>query len=247
MFNWLKRHKKQEIKSQQSADTQPAAKAVQINDQVISQAKRELENLKPANLPAQEQLNKLHQKLDALAERFAGGNINRVQFQELFSFYQGKVHDLESILALDPESEDWKKTVNDGQSLIIRRKFAAKLNGFSIVDHRNGMPLRTIGDFGLDPALFVPMLYAYQSATKEIFGGSARLTQIEGGKWLVFISGRVTTTIALFSTEPSQQQLKSLGEVHRVFESANINRLEQKPVDSHSLVCPHEYFLTHTL
>ncbi len=211
-------------------------------------SKREKETVNvPVNDAANQQIEKLHIKLDALAERFARGNINRVQFQELFSYYQGKIHELETYMSYFPDSQDWKNIVNEGQSIIIRRRYAAKLSGFSIIDHRNGMPLRTIGDFGLDPALFVPMLYAYQSATKEIFGGAVRLTQIEGGKYLVFVTGESTTTLALFSTEPSQQQLKTLEQVHKVFEGANVKRLQKSPIDPDSLVCPHEYFLQHSL
>lgn len=246
MFSIFKRRKKQ-TDNAQSLTSQKDFLSKTEPSLVIKQAQQELEAEKPINLPAQEQLGKMRSKLDALAERFAAGKINRLQFQELFSFYQQKVRELENILAFNPDSDEWKKIVNEGQSIIIRRKFAAKLKGFSIVDHRNGMPLRTLGDFGLDPALFVPMLYAYQSATKEIFGGQARLTQIEDGKWLVFASGETTTTMALFSTEPSQQQLETLAEVHRVFETANAGRLKQVPVDSVSLVCPHEYFLSHSL
>lgn len=246
MFSIFKRRKKQTDNAQHLTRNRDILSATEPS-LVIKQAQKELEAEKPINLPAQEQLSKLRGKLDALAQRFASGKINRVQFQELFSFYQQKVHELESMLAFNPDSDEWKKIVNEGQSIIIRRKFAAKLKGFSIVDHRNGMPLRTLGEFGLDPALFVPMLYAYQSATKEIFGGQARLTQIEDGKWLVFASGMTTTTMALFSTEPSQQQLDTLAEMHRVFETANARRLKQAPVDSTSLVCPHEYFLSHTL
>ncbi len=196
---------------------------------------------------AQEELEKLHQKMDALAQRFANGSINRAQFQELFSYYQSKANDLATLLFFNPDSEDWKNLVSEGQSIIIRRRHAAKLNGFSIIDNRNGMPIKTIGDFGLDPALFVPMLFAYQSATKEIFGGSAKLTQIEDGRWLVFISGKITTTLALFSNEPSQKQQQTLQQVHKVFETANDQRLNSKAVDLKNLVIPHEYFLKHSL
>lgn len=245
MFNWLKR--KKGSPAIDSLPTQPGSRVFPTPDPVVQREKKEEDSQKPINLPAQDQLHRYHDKLDSLAKRFASGNINRVQFQELFNYYQTKIHELETILSFNPESDEWKKVVNEGQSLIIRRKYAAKLNGFSIVDHRNGMPLRTIGEFGLDPALFVPMLYAYQSATKEIFGGEAKLTQIEDGRWLVFVSGISSTTIAMFSTEPSQQQLTSLRQIHNVFETANEQRLKKQPVDADALICPHEYFLTHAL
>ncbi len=251
MLDWLKKDRKEEEKrgsgKEEPKIKNPDASGTSDQDETVPTKKNNEIPEIPVNEAADRQIDKLHAKLDALAERFAKGNINRVQFQELFSYYQGKIHELETFLSYFPDSKDWKNIVNEGQSIIIRRKYAAKLSGFSIIDHRNGMPLRTIGNFGLDPALFIPMLYAYQSATKEIFGGAVRLTQIEGGKYLVFITGEVTTTLALFSTEPSQQQLKTLEQVHRVFESANVNRLKKSPVDPDTLVCPHEYFLQHSL
>jgi hypothetical protein len=52
-----------------------------------------------------------------------------------------------------------------------------------------------------------------------------------------------TTTLALFSTEPSQEQIKTMENVHRVFETANINLLRIMPVEAEALVCPHEYYV----
>jgi hypothetical protein len=192
---------------------------------------------------AQTYLKRLHEKVDALAERFARGGINRKQFEELFAHYQGEIQSIEQFMAMNPDSEEWKNLVSEGQSILIRRKHAAHLVGVAIYDQRSGLPIRTVGEFGVDPALFVPMLFAYQSATREIFGGAVRSTQIEGGKWLAFIPGQLSTTLALFSTEPSQEQIKTMENVHRVFETANINLLRVMPVDAGALVCPHEYYV----
>jgi len=245
MFKWLKPKKEVTQTPEQTRETRPAKKTPpEETKQALPQA---VEGKKSVSMAAEEQLEKLHAKIDAVAERFAHGEINPVQFQELYSHYQSNIQEIEQFLSLNPDSEEWKHLVADGQSMILRKRYAARLSGFAIYDHRNGMPLKTIGNFGLDPGLFVPMLYAYQSATKEIFGGAVRSTQIEGGKWLCFVSGKVTTTLALFTTEPAQQQLKTLEKIHAVFENANAERLMASPVEETTLVCPHEYYLSHPL
>jgi hypothetical protein len=245
MLNWLKPKKEKQSTPEHTRETRPAKKALQEETKEVSA--QPTETKKGVSAAAEEQLEKLHAKIDATAERFSRGEINPVQFQELYSHYQSNIQEIEQFLSMNPDSEEWKNLVADGQSMILRKRYAARLSGFAIYDHRNGMPLKTIGNFGIDPGLFVPMLYAYQSATKEIFGGAVRSTQIEGGKWLCFVSGKVTTTLALFTTEPSQQQMKSLEKIHSVFENANAERLMASPVDETTLVCPHEYYLSHPL
>jgi hypothetical protein len=192
-------------------------------------------------------LAKLRSKITALAERFASGNLNRGQFESLYSHYQREIRKIERILEHHPETDQWKKAVMEGQSILIRRMNAARLNGFSIYDNRSGIPIRTEGKFGVDPDLVVPMLFAYRSAAEEIFGAGIRTTQIEGGRWLCYIPGRVTTTIALLSAEPSKSQFIRLGELQEVFENANENSLTAQPVDSHVLVIPHKFFVGRTI
>jgi hypothetical protein len=225
--------------------------AVQARQAGSSGTTGELNGGNPVNQPsktsddAREYLEKVRAKEDALAMRFASGNINRKQFEELYANYQNEIRIIEGFLTDQDrsDSQDWRNQVNDGQSILIRRRHAAQMIGFSIYDLRTGLPLITKGDFGVDPALFVPMLFAYQSATREIFGGEVRLTQIQGGKWLCFIPGTQTSTISLFNNEPSQQQLKNLEQSHKVFEDANANQLKREIIDPDALVLPHEFFL----
>lgn len=245
MLNWLKPNKKNQSEPEPPQDTRPTKK--KAGEEEKQEPRQPADTKKGVSSAAEEQLKKLHAKIDATAERFSRGEINPVQFQELYSHYQSNIQEIEQFLSMNPDSEEWKNLVADGQSMILRKRYAARLSGFAIYDHRNGMPLKTIGNFGIDPGLFVPMLYAYQSATKEIFGGAVRSTQIEGGKWLCFVSGKVTTTLALFNTEPAQRQMKTLESIHSVFENANAERLMASPVDETTLVCPHEYYLSHPL
>jgi hypothetical protein len=201
------------------------------------------QNTLTLNQDAQRYLAKVRTKVNDLAARFAEGKINRQQFQDLYNHYQKEISMIEQYVNTEPNSDAWKQAVAEGQSIMIRRKHAARFLGFAIYDHESGIPLRTSGEFGIDPALFVPMLHSYRSATKEIFGSMVRSTQIEGGKWLCFISGKRTTTIALFSTEPSKNRIDTLDHLQSVFEHANQNLLGKPGIEPDLLVCPQEYFL----
>lgn len=192
-------------------------------------------------------LDKVRSKINLLAEDFADGKINRSQFQDLYAHYEDEIQTIEAMLTMAPESDEWKHAVTEGQSVMIRRKHNALVHGFSIYMNDSGMPVKSLGQFGVDPALFVPMLSSYRAATQEIFGAGVRSTEIEGGEWLSFIPGKLTTTLTLFTSEPSARQLKALGELQKLFENANAARLASEPVDSDSLFCPHEFFLTHPL
>jgi hypothetical protein len=217
--------------------------ASQVKQQVNLPVAEPVNPVRKTSDDARDYIEKVRQKEDALAMRFASGTINRKQFEELYASYQQEIRMVEQFMSQNPESQDWRNQVTDGQSMIIRRRHQSEMTGYSIYDLRSGLPIQTRGDFGVDPALFVPMLFAYQSATREIFGGEVRLTQIEGGKWLCFIPGKVTSTIALFNNEPTQQQLKNLEQSQKLFEEANAHQLQREMIDPDALVLPHDYYL----
>lgn len=192
---------------------------------------------------AQRYLGRVQAKINKLAEEFASGAINRDQFQQLFDHYQRERNSIENWMNTAALSDDWKDISNEGKSIVIRTKHTAKVLGYAIYENESGMPLNTIGDFEIDPALAVPMLSSYRAATKEIFGGEMRSTQIEGGKWLCFVPGRATTMLALFNTEPAGRQLEIMEDLHRLFEQANRRHLVQRPIDTDQLAFPHTSFL----
>jgi len=188
-------------------------------------------------------LSKVQAKLHKLAEDFNAGIINRAQFQNLYAHYQREIRNVQGIVEIAPASEQWKGAVTEGQSMLIRRRHLARAEGYAIYENESGMPVSTLGQFGLDPALLVPMLSSYRSATREIFGAGMRSTQIEGGRWLCFVPGELTTMLAIFTQEPAGRQLSFVEELHRTFEQANRRVLLAQPLDSRRLVFPHEYFL----
>lgn len=192
---------------------------------------------------AQAYLDRVRAKITKLAEEFASGTINRAQFNELFEHYQNEKRTIQAWIETSPDSDDWKQASTEGKSVIIRKRYTASVLGYAVYENDSGMPLNTIGRFEIDAALAVPMLSSYRAATREIFGAGLQSTQIEGGRWMCFVPGEFTTLMALFSTEPAAQQLKSLEELHRLFEQANRPLLQAPQVDPDSLVFPHAHFL----
>ena len=188
-------------------------------------------------------LERVQAKINKLAEEFANGSINRLQFQELYEHYRREQQTVRRYLELTPDSEEWKSATSEGKSVVIRQQNVAKVLGYSVYENESGMPLNTIGDFEIEAELAVPMLSSYRTATKEIFGAGMRSTAIEGGRWLSYMPGEFTTLMALFSTDPATQQLESLEELHRLFELANRTLLSKQPVSPDELVFPHKYFL----
>ena len=198
---------------------------------------------KAARKQAEEYLSRLQAKISQLADDFAEGVINRDQFQKLYEHYQRERRGVENLLNTETTDADLKAAITEGQSMVIRKQNIARAIGYSIYENVSGMPITTLGNFELDPALVIPMLSSFRAATQEIFGAGLRSTAIEGGRWLCFVPGELTTLLALFSNEPAQKQLDYLEDLHRLFEKANRRHLTQSPVTAASLLFPHEFFL----
>lgn len=192
---------------------------------------------------AQQFLNKLQEKIGRLADDFANGTINQQQFQKLYAHYQREMRAIETLIATDQGQSEWGDAFQEGESVLIRQQHAAKAKGYAIYENNSGMPLSTLGKFEVDPALFVPMLSSFRSATAEIFGGGMQATAIEGGRWLCFVPGELTTLMAIFTAEPANRQLEFLEQLHSLFEKANRTLLAHPPIDPDELVFPHEHFL----
>ena len=188
-------------------------------------------------------LERVQSKINNLAEEFANGAINRLQFQELYEHYRKEQQTIKRYLEMSPDSEEWKSATSEGKSVVIRQQSVAKVLGYSVYDNESGMPLNTIGEFEIEAELAVPMLSSYRSATKEIFGAEMNKTAIEGGRWLSYVPGEFTTLMALFSTDPAPKQLESMQELHDLFERANRNLLSNRPVNPDELFLPHQYYL----
>jgi hypothetical protein len=81
---------------------------------------------------ARDYLARVQSKINKLAEEFASGTINRVQFHELFEHYQNEKRTIETWIETAPYSQDWKAASTEGKSVIIRRKHSAAVRGYAV-------------------------------------------------------------------------------------------------------------------
>ncbi len=185
----------------------------------------------------------VYEKMSKLVAEFATGEINRSQFHYLYDRYQRQIMTVAQMMT-ESDPNQWREAITETEDTFhIRKRLTAKAMGMSIYDNESGMPIETLGEFAVDTALIVPMLSSYRSATAEIFRAGMRSTEMENGQWLCFVPGRYTTLIALFSLEPSENQLTTIERMHKDFETANKAALEARQVDPAQLAYPFLSFL----
>ncbi len=192
---------------------------------------------------ARERLNKVQEKINKIAEEFSEGQVNRAQFQELFDHYQRERRTILAWIETTSDVPNWRELAAEGRSMIIRRQHKARVLGYAICELQSGLPLRSFGEFEVDPDLVVPMLTAYRSATQEIFGGGMRSTEIEGGRRLCFVTGEFTLLMVLFSNEPARKDLEGLDELLRTFERMNRYVLRRQPINIEELFLPYRFYI----
>jgi len=185
-------------------------------------------------------MQELQNKLRQLVDDFARGSINRTQFHGLYDRYQRQLTSLLQMTAAPSDLSEGQRDDNE-TTFHIKKRLTARVLGVSIYSNKSGMPIETLGEFKVDPALLVPMLSSYRAATREIFKAGMRSTVMENDQWLCFVPGNFTTLIVLFSIEPATLQLGTVERMHRDFEDANKTALEQGNIDPSTLAYP---FLT---
>jgi hypothetical protein len=188
-------------------------------------------------------INHVHQKMSRLVDEFASGAINRTQFHQLYDRYQRQIMRVAQLIA-ESDPSMWRDVIQDSEdTLHIKKRLTAKAVGMSVYFNKSGMPIETLGEFAVEPELIVPMLSSYRSAAAEIFRAGMRSTEMENGQWLCFVPGSFTTLIALFSLEPSDNQLEMVERMHQDFEQANKAALEVGHVDPEKLAYPFYSFV----
>lgn len=194
----------------------------------------------------QDFINQVYQKMSRVAQEFAFGEINRSQFHRLYERYQQQAMAVAQMLAEANNPTGWRDALatSDIESTYhLKKSLTARALGVSIYDNRSGMPIETIGEFSIDAELIVPMLSSYREAAAEIFQAGVRSTEMENGSWLCFMAGAYTTLIVLFSVEPSRNQFGMLDQLHRDFEIANAEFLDNGYVTADQLAYPFYSFI----
>jgi hypothetical protein len=182
---------------------------------------------------AERRLQELEAKLDRTVQDLADGLINRAQFENLYRHYQNQRRVLHGLLS--EGGGQMPASLTTGESMIIRQKYAAKVQAYAIYDNESGVPLRTVGDFPLDSDLVVGFLSGFRSAAAEILGAGAAKAEAEDGKVLCYVPGQYCTLIVLYSSDPAEIDVRSLRHTHLHFEELNAGLLKQRPIPAGDL------------
>lgn len=186
-------------------------------------------------------LEEVETKIDRTVQDLADGLINRAQFENLYRHYQNQRKMLQGLL--DEGSGQVPSSVIDGESMIIRQRYAAKVLAYAVYDNESSVPLYTVGDFPVDSDLVVGFLSGFRSAAAEILGAGAAKAEAEDGKVLCYVPGQYSTLIVLYSSNPAEIHIQGLRKVHSHFETLNTGLLKQRPISTDALLFNYDMVL----
>lgn len=187
------------------------------------------------------QLKTLEAKLDQTVQDLADGLINRAQFENLYRHYQNQRRVVRGLL--DQAGDLAAHKVGVGESMVIRQRYAAKVQAYAVYDNLTSLPLRTVGQFPLESELVVGFFSGFRSAIAEIMGTGARKAITDDGKVLIYVPGQKTTLIVLYSSEPADVESLSLRQAHEHFEKINAAVLIETPIPENQLIFNYDMVL----
>jgi hypothetical protein len=193
---------------------------------------------------AQRYMEQIRRKMEKLAEDFAAGKVNSIQFNELYDHYQKQRNVIEAAMeeAMDPAT---LRQMDSGESMIIRLRHTARLLGYAIYLQGRSEPLRVVGEQELlEEPVLESMLEQFHAGEEELNQQEMHSLEVENGRWIGFFPGEYSTLVALFSLEPARLQLEMWRDVQSHFELANREQLAAGAKDLGEMVFPHTVVFT---
>jgi hypothetical protein len=186
-------------------------------------------------------LQEVEAKLDRTVQDLADGLINRAQFENLYRHYQNQRRMLQGLIA--EGSGQMPASLTEGESMVIRQKYAAKVLAYAVYDNESSVPLYTMGNFPVDNDLVVGFLSGFRSAAVEILGAGAAKAEAEDGKVLCYVPGQYCTLIVLYSSDPAEVDMRGLRQIHLHFETLNAGLLKRRPIPAGMLLFNYDLVL----
>ncbi|MDW8298826.1 MAG: hypothetical protein RML95_05770 [Anaerolineae bacterium] len=158
----------------------------------------------------------LRKKLRDLATEFANGEINREQFHTLYERYQSQIN----LAALAADEFAARSSVTTDETIAIRRNLAGKALAMAVYHYSSQRFIETLGNFD------VPYADIRDTLT-EIAGRAAEGELLEPqtypykDHYLLFVAGKYTASVMVFSHEPVVRQTTTVQSMHADFEVAN--------------------------
>jgi hypothetical protein len=186
--------------------------------------------------------NRVRNKLTTLVEDFAQGRVNRAQFEVLYAHYQKERDAVEKLIATQPSSDAWRMAMTEGQSVVIRRRLAARVLGYAVYADQDPTPLRTYGELAsLNEEQLASLLNYVDPKDKEqpfIIVNDFDMGS-EEATCLCVVPGELAVLFVSFTTEPARVQIQLLKDLHQHFERANYRVLARSFYKPSDLVFPY--------
>jgi hypothetical protein len=193
--------------------------------------------------PGQGLIDQIRTKMNKIVDEFAQGEISREQFNQIYEHYQSQM-----VMAMQASDVSVMHGVVDNgkETIALRNALTAKAKAMTVYYHATGLLLETLGDFDVSVARIAPEL---NKLSVSIQSGQKLPPRSEkqGDQWLLYVPGRFSTAVMLFSNEPSARQTNIVENLHRDFEVANEAALKSGHADGTTLVYPFQLFVRRSM
>lgn len=180
----------------------------------------------------------LRRKMEAIADEFADGRLNRAQFNAVYKRYSEQRAIIERLIERNPDSDAWRNVfASQGQTGFLRTQYAAAPVCYSVYLHHQTDALIAGGRRPMDEAMLSPILRSiWRMRNRPAIGVGRRM--IAHGEWLILTVGEYASTAVVFSLEPSISQARLVRDLHTDFERANQAALERGWIARERMVFP---------
>jgi hypothetical protein len=188
---------------------------------------------------ATQALERLRQKMAAVAEEFAQGKINRAQFHAIYQRYQEQRQITEMLLQRDPQTGAWQTVMRPGHTGFLRDYYEAKIESYAIYHLALQKQVIVTGGVQLPIQQVAPLLGKLKAIINDRGYASLARRKLSDERWVVFVPGAYTVSVVVFSLEPSPSQLQRIEDMQHDFERANAQALGENRIRPRELVYPH--------
>lgn len=180
----------------------------------------------------------LRVKMEAIADEFSNGKLNRAQFNAVYKRYSEQRAIIERLIERNPDSDAWRNVfASQGQTGFLRTQFAAAPVCYAVYLHHEPEVLITGGRRPIDEKMLSPVLRSvWRMKNRPAIGVGRRM--IDHGEWLILTVGEYASTAVVFSLEPSISQARLVRDLHSDFERANQAALARGWIARERMVFP---------
>lgn len=179
----------------------------------------------------------LRRKMEMVAHEFAGGKLNRAQFNAIYGRYDEQRKIIERLVERNPNTGAWQHVAVSGHTSFLKTHFEARILYYIIFRVGLPTPLMMGGKQQPDMRDIEPVLDLITKMTDRPRAGLARKA-MGNGQWMVLAIGEHAMTIVMFQLEPSTLQLNYVRDLHSDFERANRSALERSTRSLDRMVFP---------